>query len=210
MRSTSTRAPAVTIAVGLLIIVPAIVESHCDTLDGPVVTEARAALEAGDVTPLLKWVSSDYEAEIRSAFDQVAEVRELGGEARALADRYLFETLVRVHRAGEGAPYTGLKPAGSGAHEAEAAADAALAAGSVDELADRIGEQAAAGVRERFALVTETQEHVDESVDAGRRYVEAYVRYVHYVLGLHTAIAEAGAHGYGPEEQGSTHSAHGR
>jgi hypothetical protein len=39
-------------------------------------------------------------------------VRTLDLEAKALADRYFFETLVRLYRAGEGAAYKGLKPAG--------------------------------------------------------------------------------------------------
>ena len=38
--------------------------AHCDTLDGPVVKTARAALEKGDVTPILKWVTNEYETEI--------------------------------------------------------------------------------------------------------------------------------------------------
>jgi hypothetical protein len=108
----------------LALIAPAAAEAHCDSLDGPVITEARAALEAGDVTSVLKWVSQDYEAEIRAAFDHVVEVRKLGGEARSLADRFFFETLVRIHRAVEGAPYTGLKPAGSGLYGVEEAASA--------------------------------------------------------------------------------------
>lgn len=194
MESKGRSTVSVAAMVGLMIIAPTVVGAHCDTIDGPVVTEARAALEAGDVTPLLKWVSPAYEGEIRSVFDHVTRVRELGGEARDLADRYLFETLVRVHRAGEGAPYTGLKPAGSDAHAAEAAADGALAAGTVDALADKIGGRAAASVRERFELAMKEREHVDDSVEAGRRYVDAYVRYVHHVLALHTAIAEGGSH----------------
>jgi hypothetical protein len=184
-------------AVALALIAPAAAEAHCDSLDGPVITEARAALEAGDVTPVLKWVSQDYEAEIRAAFDHVTEVRKLGGEARSLADRFFFETLVRIHRAVEGAPYTGLKPAGSGLYVVEAAADEALAAGSVDELANKIGERAAAGVRERFTLAIRAKQHADESVKAGREYVEAYVGYAHYVLGVHNAIAGPGAHHHG-------------
>ncbi len=79
-------------------------EAHCDTLDGPVVATAQKALDAGDVTPLLKWVSSENEQEIRTAFIETMNVRKLGGQARDLADRYFFETLVRIHRAGEGAP----------------------------------------------------------------------------------------------------------
>jgi hypothetical protein len=36
-------------------LVPRIAGAHCDTLDGPVVMTAKAALEKGDVTPVLKW-----------------------------------------------------------------------------------------------------------------------------------------------------------
>ena len=86
------------------------VHAHCDTLNGPVVADARKAIALGDVTSLLKWVAADDEQIIRSAFQKTLEVRKLGTQARDLADMYFFETLVRIHRAGEGAPYTGLKP----------------------------------------------------------------------------------------------------
>jgi hypothetical protein len=84
--------------------------AHCDTLDGPVVQTARTALEKGDITPLLKWVRVEDEKEIKDAFEKTLAVRRKGAEAKELADMYFFETLVRIHRAGEGAPYTGLKP----------------------------------------------------------------------------------------------------
>ena len=85
---------------------------HCDSLDGPVATAARDALMSGDVDLVLPFVPADAEAEVRAAFDLAAKARAMGGEAAEVADRWFFETAVRVHRAGEGAPYTGLKPAG--------------------------------------------------------------------------------------------------
>lgn len=85
---------------------------HCDTMDGPVVTAARKALDANDVTLALAYVPESGEAEVRAAFDKVQKARKAGPEAREVADLYFFETVVRVHRAGEGAAYTGLKPAG--------------------------------------------------------------------------------------------------
>lgn len=85
---------------------------HCDSLDGPVVNAARAALAANDVALVLPYVHADAEDEIRQAFESTREVRRLGPAAQTLADLAFFETVVRVHRAGEGAPYTGLKPAG--------------------------------------------------------------------------------------------------
>jgi Family of unknown function (DUF6448) len=86
---------------------------HCDTLDGPVIGLARKALEAGNVNLVLPWVRAEDERELRRAFEHALAVRKLGAEACELADTHFFETLVRIHRASEGAPYTGLKPAGA-------------------------------------------------------------------------------------------------
>ncbi len=87
---------------------------HCDTMDGPVVVAAQAALDGGEVTPVLKWVKKEDEAEVRSAFKQALAVRTKVKEAKEMADRYFFETVVRLHRASEGEPYTGIKSAGAG------------------------------------------------------------------------------------------------
>lgn len=178
----------------LAALVPGRALAHCDTLDGPVVGAARLALEKGDVTPVLKWVSPAKEKEIRDALARSLAVRNLGKEAREMADTSFFETLVRVHREGEGAPYTGLKPAGT-IDPAFVKGDAALEKGSVDELARELAEHAAAGVRGRFARAAELKKHADESVAAGREFVEAYVVYMHYVEGLVSAIEKGpGAH----------------
>jgi hypothetical protein len=45
---------------------------------------------------------------------------------------YFFETLVRIHRAGEGAPYTGLKLVGRDLGPAIPAGDKALDTGNVE------------------------------------------------------------------------------
>src|SRR5690606_15551057 len=83
--------------------------AHCDAVDGPVVTEARQAFAEGDVSPTLKWVGPQQAAEIRQAFAQAREVASAGEAGHALAERWFLETLIRLHREGEGAPYTGLK-----------------------------------------------------------------------------------------------------
>jgi len=162
-------------------------KAHCDTLDGPVVETARQALASGDVTPLLKWVSIKDESLIRTAFQNTMEVRKLGGKAQELADMYFFETLVRIHREGEGAPYKGLK-AGSEIDPAVALADNALETGSVDKLTSVLTDAAAKGIRERFNRVLETKKHADESVSAGREFVKTYVAFTHYVENLHDSV----------------------
>jgi len=154
--------------------------AHCDALDGPVVRDARLALEHGDPTPVLKWVEPEGEAEIREAFRAALAVRAAGGEAQQLADRHFFETLVRVHRAGEGEGFTGLKPAGS-VDPGIAAADKALEAGSAAALSQAVSARLADGISTRFARTLALGKHADESVEAGRAYVAAYVDYVKFV-----------------------------
>jgi hypothetical protein len=164
--------------------------AHCDTLDGPVVEDARIALKKGDVTPVLKWVSKDSEKEVREAFAATLKVRSLNDEARKLADMHFFETLVRVHRAGEGEPFTGLKPPGT-IDPGFVAADKALAEGSVTELSTDIAKSVQEGLRKRFADVLEKKKHANDGVEAGRAYVGAYVEYAHYVEAIHTLISRA-------------------
>jgi hypothetical protein len=193
---TTTMVMAATLAAGVLAARPA--AAHCDTLDGPVVNDARAALAAGDVTPVLKWVRLAAEAEIRAAFDHTIKVRALSPDARDLADTYFFQTLVRVHRAGEGAPFEGLKAAGE-VEPAIRAADLALESGSADGLVKAIAAHVAEGVTERFGRAAAARKHANDSVDAGRDYVEAYVDFIHYVGRVHdAATGPAPAHGAAP------------
>lgn len=191
-------------AVLAILIVPQQALAHCDALDGPVIVEARQALERGEITPLLKWVGAADEPEIRAAFAETLKVRQLDPAARELADRYFFETLVRVHRAGEGAPYTGLKPAGTVA-PVVAMADRALEQGNVEEMAKKIAAHAEAGIRERFRHALETRKHADDSVAAGREAVAAYVTYVHYVEGIAGAVHTAPHHGSAAAATGHQH-----
>jgi hypothetical protein len=117
------------------------------------------------------------------------------------SDKKFFETLIRIHRAGEGASFTGLKPAGA-VEPIVAEADKALESGSSAELITKMTHHLTEGVTERFNRAVETKKHKDESVEAGREYVEAYVQYVHYVEGIHTAIAGKGGHHEEAEESG--------
>lgn len=172
--------------------------AHCDTVDGPVVTDAKAALEKKDFTPVLKWIKPEHEAELKTAFARTLAVRAQGSEARELADQFFFETLVRVHRAGEGAPYTGLKPAGTKVEPAIAVADQALESGKADALIKTMTDEATAGIRQRFVEAIEKKKHAEQSVEAGRKYVAAYVEFVHYVEALDaTATRPASAHEHG-------------
>jgi Family of unknown function (DUF6448) len=168
-------------------------QAHCDGVDGPVVTLAAKALDAGNVNLVLPWVRAADEAAIRSAFQHTLAVRKLNPEAKRLADTYFFETLVRVHRQAEGAPYTGLKPAGRDLGPAVPAADKALAAGSPAQVEKLLIDAVRKGMHEHFQAASTRAKFDANNVAAGRRYVEAYVPYVHYVE-RHYAEADAHAH----------------
>lgn len=160
--------------------------AHCDTLDGPVVGAARKALDTGNVNLVLVWVQKNDEAAIRDAFQKTRNVRKAGGQAKELADTYFFETLVRVHRAGEGAGYTGLKPAGQ-VEPPVAAADAAIESGKLQGLAKVISARTEKGLHEHFAEVTAKKKYDPNDVAAGRAYSSAYVEFVHYAERLYDA-----------------------
>ena len=181
--------------------------AHCDTMDGPVVADALKALNSGDLQPVLKWLRPDDEHKIRTAFDQVRTVRKQGAEAKRLADRFFLETLVRLHRAGEGEPFTGLKPAGTDPGPAVRAADQALVDGSTKAVTEMLTAKVTEAVQTRFERVHRLSDHADDSVEAGRAYVAAYVDYAHYVKHVHASAtaAEGSAtlHGHAKAAHGS-------
>src|ERR1035437_3128807 len=171
---------------------PSRAQAHCDGLDGPVVKAAQKALAEGNVNLVLIWVQKADETEIKRAFDQTLAVRKLNPAASELADMYFFETLVRIHRTGEGAPYTGLKPAGRDLGPAIPAADKAIETGVVEPLVKLITSESSKGIRERFQKVTAAKMFSAEDVNAGRGYVKAYVEFVHYVERLHESVQGGG------------------
>lgn len=179
---------------------------HCDGMDGPVVTTAKKALETGDVRLVLPWVREEDEGQIRKAFANAVAVRKLGPQARDLAELHFFETLVRVHRAGEGAGFTGLKPAGRDLGPAIPAADRALVEGSVDATIKLVTDAVAKGIRERFHAAWRRRDFDPGDVEAGREYVAAYVPYVHFVERLFELATEAPhAHSHSPEHAAAEH-----
>jgi hypothetical protein len=166
--------------------------AHCDTLDGPVIQDARKALNAKDVTPILKWVKQKDEKAVRTAFSRALSAK--GKKDFDAAENQFFATLVKIHRAGEGATFTGLKPAGE-VEPAIAEADKALVSGSPNTLIKMVTDDVAAGIKKRFDRASVTFKHKDKSVEQGREFVEAYVEYTHYVERLHLDAIGKGLHG---------------
>jgi hypothetical protein len=189
----------------LTITAPQLASAHCDTLDGPVIQDARKALQAKEITPVLKWVKAKDEKAVKAAFTKALAARE--GKAEAAQGQF-FATLVKIHRAGEGAPFIGLKPAGA-VEPAVAAADKALASGSAEELLKLVVDDVTAGIRKRYERAAETYKHKDESIAQGREFVEAYVEYTHYLERLHQDATGTAAHGEHREHAGHEPAKHG-
>jgi len=169
------------LALAVLLVSAAHSFAHCDTMDGPVVKAAQSALKTRNVNLVLIWVSKKDETEVEQSFRLTLRVRVLNREARQLADKYFFETVVRLHRAVEGQPYTGLKPAGTNVDPVIRAADQALDNGSPETLLKLLPENIRADVEKRFRGTLIRKKFDPNDVEAGRKYVAAYVSLLEYL-----------------------------
>jgi hypothetical protein len=174
-------------------------QAHCDSIDGPVAKAALAALDTGNVNLALPYAPATAESEIKGAFAQSLKVRALGPDAKTLADRAFVETTVRLHRAGEGAAYTGLKPAGIDYGPAIPAAERAIETGNLAQVKALLVEEVDRGLHARLAHVMETQKGIKEpkatkDVPAARERASAELGFVTYVEGLRQAAHGAPGH----------------
>jgi hypothetical protein len=157
--------------------------AHCDTEDGPAVTDGRRALEDGNVNIALKWVHQDREEEVRDAFTRAVAVRGLSPEARDLADRYFLDVLIRVHRAGEGAGFDGIKPAGAHVPPQVVAADEALSQGHIGPLRGLVDDERWDELERRFDRALALKDFDVDDLPAAREYIDAYVSFFKYAEG---------------------------
>lgn len=190
----------IVIAVGAglaaLALIARTVQAHCDTESGPVAVAARKALRTGQFEPIAIWVGQEQADELRGTFEQSMAVYRMGGEAQELAEQHFMSEAVRLHRAAEGMSFTGLKPAAPLPPDI-AAAEKALETGDVNAVLEPLEAELERNVTRWFERAMEARKQKDESVEAGRKWVDAYVQYVIYVHGLHKTIQAGPAHGVG-------------
>ncbi len=175
---------------------PQLTEAHCDRVNGPVAVDARKALETGNVSHALIWVTEEQSEELKSAFQRTKKVYAKGGESKKLAERYFMETTVRLHREAEGMPYTGLKPAQENPKDI-ALAEEALQSGNVQPVTRLLASEIEEKVTELHQKAITAQNDKDKSIASGREAVDAYVRYIVYVHSLYNSIQAGPAHGIG-------------
>lgn len=167
---------------------------HCDTLDGPVVKAINKALEKNNVNFILPWVPEKAEHEVNEAFKKTLLARKQGKEAMEVADYWLYETVVRLHREGEGAAYTGLKPAGLDWGPVVPRAEKAIEKGSPEEVIDFINHTVQEELEKRFHRILAKKEFDVNDVAAAREYVQAELGFVLFSHGLYAAITGKGEH----------------
>jgi hypothetical protein len=176
-------------------------QAHCDAVDGPVAKAVQKALEDGNVNPVLAYAPATAEVEIKTAFEKSRNVRGLGVDARALADQAFMETVIRLHRAGEGAAYTGLKPAGGDYGPVIPAAEHAVVSGDLAKLKSVLVEEIDHALSERLAHVRELQKgpldpKTAAEVPQARERVSAELGFITFAEALRQAVHGKGAEGH--------------
>lgn len=173
-------------------------QAHCDSVDGPVAKAVQKALETGNINPVLAYAPAAAETEIRVAFEKSRKVRGLGADARALADQAFMETVIRLHRAGEGATYSGLKPAGIDYGPVVPAAEHAVETGDLAKLKAVLMEKVEHALSERLAHVRELKKAPLEpktaaEVPHSRERVSAELGFITFAESVHQAALGKGA-----------------
>jgi hypothetical protein len=161
---------------------------HCDSLDGPVVTAAGHALAVADVDAILPYVPADGEDEIRAAFARVLPLHAAGGPGADVARQWFYETVVRVHRAGEHAPYTGLKPAGLDVGPIIPLAEKAIETGDVEDVHRLLAADLHTELTRRLDQVNRLAAGRDRSVPEARAYVQAMLGFQVYANHVYQAL----------------------
>lgn len=167
--------------------------AHCDSYDGPVIKDAIKALESNNVDLVLKWITSEQEKEITSLFIKTYALKTYDQKVYEIVEKHFFETLVRLHRETEGAPYTGLKPAGS-TKQIIQMTDAALHEDNIEGFIVKLDNHLNKVVQEKYNKVANLYKVKDDSKAQGRAFVEAYVDYTHTIAAIHDIIEHSAKH----------------
>jgi len=171
-------------------------QAHCDRVNGPVAKDATEALSTEEFQRAAIWVGEEQTEELRNAYEQSLEAYQQGGAGKDLAKQYFLETTVRLHRQAEGFPYSGLKKAQPVAEDI-ATAEKALETGELQPVLRLLTRQMEEQVEYLFNNTRAAADNRNESIEAGRKWADAYVRYVIFVHGLQRNIEQGPAHGVG-------------
>jgi len=119
----------------------------------------------------------------------------LGGRSAALADYWFYETAVRLHREGEEAPYTGLKPAGLDWGPVVPRAEKAIEKGNAAEVIEFLLHTVKETLQSRFDKAISRKRYDENDVEAARRYVQAMLGFVLFSHHLYEFVRGETEHG---------------
>lgn len=168
--------------------------AHCDTMDGPLVADIKKSLKSKNIIPVLKWIKKSDEEEIKNMFKKVLCFSQENSELKEILNLYFIETVVRVHRSGEGAPYNGIKPAGFPIDPIIKKGDLSITSGKIDDLAELLSKEIKIKIKNKFEKAWELKSNADLDVEIGRKYTEAYADYIHFIESLHKLIEDSHHH----------------
>ncbi len=183
----------ITLLMGAMMFLSAPTFAHCDSFDGPVIQDAYKALQKEEAMYVMKWITADQEAEIKQLFDKTVQLKNEDAEIYSIVEKHFLETLVRLHRETEGAPFTGLKPAGSTTPIVQMA-DQSIANRNLKPLINDLGEHIQHVITDKYAKVMALEKVKDNSVEEGRAYVNAYVEYTHTLEAMEAILSHGGGH----------------
>jgi hypothetical protein len=147
-------------------------------MDGPVVSACKMALDTGNVNYALPFVPKKAEEELSLAFEKTVKARKLGVDAAEVADLWFFETAVRLHREGEGASFTGLKPAGLDWGPIVPLAEKDIENEDPTDTIEFLKRMVEEKMLEKFEAVISKKDYQSDDVDAAREYIEAMLNFV--------------------------------
>ena len=167
--------------------------AHCDSYDGPAIKDAMIALETNNVNLVLKWITPEQEKEVIPLFNKTYALKSGDKEVYAIVEKHFFETLVRLHRETEGAPYTGLKPAGT-TKKIVQLSDQAIVNKDIEALLGKLNSHIGKVIKEKYEKVAALDKVKNDSPENGREFVEAYVDYTHTIEAIHDIVEQGGGH----------------
>lgn len=171
--------------------------AHCDGEDGPVAKAVYKALETGNLNLVLPYAPASAEAELKTTFAGARKARALGPDARKVADRLFLETAIRLHRAGEGATFTGVKAAGIDYGPMIPAAEQAIESGDLQAVKAVVLKEIDHVLGERLVHLRKLREVSSEPADysqvaAARERVSAELGFIIFAEGIYQVVLGKG------------------
>lgn len=165
-----------------------------DMTNGPVMGAAKMALDKGNVNYVLIWVPEESENKLKNLFEKTFCESRAGKDMEDIAINWYFETVKRLHRAGERRLYTCMNPDGSDERSVVPKVKRAIETGEADEIIGFIPKTKEHDFRHRLHHLIEKKNYDVNNVAAGREYVAEFIDFIIYLH--HFCTSSSGESGH--------------